>query len=1634
MASHDRLRSCRLAGVMLGALWLGSCGGGGAEPPALAGPEARSNAAHLPPDFADPAAPVGGVVVSIAAWPVAARHASLTPDGHVLSHGPDPAAPAASILDVWDPTGDRHLALEPAIRSDLACASHVMLGDGRSIALLGVGRADDALAAARTRYDALHLIQPAERRTAVAGRSQRERRCASAIALPDGSIYIQGGGQGPGPDGEPADRPEVRSFDGRFQLLPDADTGWLDGHLPRNFVAPGGGVFGIDRTGAMYHVDPTGGGTVTPKGRLGTHGTRHAAAMFAPGRILLDGAASGTALVIDIDREEPAVESIDAPARRRDRSMATILADGQVLASGGSDGTDAVADELALWHPSSRRWNVGARPAGSPGQPGQALLLPDATVLMIDGSESQAPAAPVGAAIYHPPYLFTPEGRVADRPALTSAPPTVEPGRSASVSVSTRRPISRITLVRAGAVSLGFDAGQRFVDLPFSRHGDALQVQLPDRSSDVPPGTWMMFAIDELGVPSKARLIRVDASEGARAADTALRPVLAPPGNQESRAGAAVRWQAGATDPNRDRLLFSASGLPAGLSIDPDSGVISGAASVAGMHTVVLAVSDGVHSTTSIFSWRVTGTSASTSDPPAARASAPAAAARLASGAAAVADKRALSSHQACAAPANAVVAENCLPGNPASEWDISGAGSSTIQGFATDISVNRGTRISFKVSTPASSYRYDIYRMGYYGGLGARQVATVLPSVPLPQSQPSCINQAATGLIDCGNWAVSGYWDVPAGATSGIYFARLVRTDGSSAASHIVFIVRDDASRSDLLFQTADTTWQAYNNYGGNSLYVGSPAGRAYKVSYNRPFNTRAVDGGQDWVFNAEYPMVRWLEANGYDVSYISGIDTDRSGSLLLNHRVFLSVGHDEYWSGAQRTNVEAARGAGVHLAFFSGNEVFWKTRWENSIAGPATAYRTLVTYKETLANAKIDPSPVWTGTWRDPRFSPPADGARPENGLTGTWFRVNAGTLGITVTAADGKMRLWRNTSMATLAAGASASLPHGTLGYEWDSDEDNGFRPPGLIRLSTTAAPNVQILLDHGSSYGSGSATHSLTLYRHASGARIFGAGTLQWSWGLDAMHDRSGTPSDVRMRQATVNLLADMDAQPATLQAGLVPAAASTDGTPPTSAVTSPAAGSVVASGSAVTVSGSAADAGGGVVGGVEVSVDGGVSWHPASGRGSWTYSWTPSGSGPATIRTRAADDSGNLETPGSGVTVNIGTAPPQTCPCTIWPASAEPAQLTDNDPAAVNLGTRFRSDVAGHVTAIRFYKGPGNTGIHRGALWTAAGQLLASVTFGSESASGWQQADLASPVAITANTVYVVSYHAPNGQYSGDDGYFASAGFDNPPLHALRDGTSGANGLYLYGSSLAFPTQTYRSENYWVDVVLATSTPADTTPPVVQSTVPADGASAVARSTTVSATFSEPMDAASIKTDNFSLSAPSGASIGASVAYNGTSRSATLTPHALLDAATTYRAWIGTGVRDLAGNPMATERSWSFTTAAPDTTAPTVSAITPANGASAVGRGVNVTATFSEAMDPATIGSTTFELRNPAGALVSAVISYNATSRVATLNPNSNLAARTSYTATVRGGAAGPVVRDLAGNALAVNRGWSFTTR
>jgi hypothetical protein len=153
---------------------------------------------------------------------------------------------------------------------------------------------------------------------------------------------------------------------------------------------------------------------------------------------------------------------------------------------------------------------------------------------------------------------------------------------------------------------------------------------------------------------------------------------------------------------------------------------------------------------------------------------------------------------------------------------------------------------------------------------------------------------------------------------------------------------------------------------------------------------------------------------------------------------------------------------------------------------------------------------------------------------------------------------------------------------------------------------------------------------------------------------------------------------------------------------------------------------------------------------------------------------------------------------------VWLPTSTPSAVDGGDTSAVEIGMKFRSDVAGTVTGVRFYKATTNTGTHIGHLWTSTGTLLGTVTFTNETASGWQQANFSTSIAIAANTTYIVSYYAPNGHYSYNGGFFTSAGVDNTPLHALQSGVDGLNGIYQPASSSAFPTQSWNDSNYWVD--------------------------------------------------------------------------------------------------------------------------------------------------------------------------------------------------------------------------------------
>ncbi|HEX2973309.1 MAG TPA: DUF4082 domain-containing protein, partial [Tepidisphaeraceae bacterium] len=264
---------------------------------------------------------------------------------------------------------------------------------------------------------------------------------------------------------------------------------------------------------------------------------------------------------------------------------------------------------------------------------------------------------------------------------------------------------------------------------------------------------------------------------------------------------------------------------------------------------------------------------------------------------------------------------------------------------------------------------------------------------------------------------------------------------------------------------------------------------------------------------------------------------------------------------------------------------------------------------------------------------------------------------------------------------------------------------------------------------------------------------------------------------------------------------------------------------------------------------------------------------------------------------------------------IW-SSATPSGSEFLDGNPYELGVKFKASMDGYIAGIRFYKGPNNVGVHIGNLWDMTGKNLATATFASETADGWQTLLFSQPVAIKANTTYVASYHT-NGNYWLDRAAFVSAGVSNGPLYALANGEQGANGVLAEGAASKFPTISANGFSYGVDVVFAQM--ADTTPPGVTSQTPAPNARNTPVNTAVTITFNEAVDPTTVTGANFQLTDGT-AAVSASVSYNPDTYTVTLTPSSPLTNSTSYTA-ILSGVKDRAGNAMAGSVSWSFTTVA-----------------------------------------------------------------------------------------------------------------
>ena len=477
------------------------------------------------------------------------------------------------------------------------------------------------------------------------------------------------------------------------------------------------------------------------------------------------------------------------------------------------------------------------------------------------------------------------------------------------------------------------------------------------------------------------------------------------------------------------------------------------------------------------------------------------------------------------------------------------------IRGYASAVSINKGEKITFNVTVnpynwkthPASvPYTIDVYRIGWYGGLGGRLMKHLGPfsGVSQPGGTSSAdgsgtidpcgvttygaADYASTGIISC-QWSGDGLGNGsytldtslnPDGSTtpdwtSGIYVALLTTrqvqyptgcgptlTDPCDPdhQSYIIFAIREDGRASQMLYQQPVASYIAYNNYpsdgmNGKNVYDGGSSGpltslgteRAVKVSFDRPYTYTDHTGAGEFLHWEVY-FIRWMESKGYDVTYTTDLDTHLNGASLLQHKVVLLAGHSEYWSHEMRQAFEAARDAGVSLAFFGANPVYFQVRFEPSATG--TPNRVLTCYKEANLDPYDDPSSTFynpsltTIPFRNPPLS------IPEQTLVGSMYAdyFDAGSPALPYIVQNSTNWVYAGTGLF-----AGSSIP-GILGYEQDKYFNN---LPGPL-----ADPTTYVLLSNSPFTGAnGPNLSNASIYEAPSGAWVFDAATLGWSWGLD-----------------------------------------------------------------------------------------------------------------------------------------------------------------------------------------------------------------------------------------------------------------------------------------------------------------------------------------------------------------------------------------------------------------------------------------------------------------------------------------------------------------------------------------------------
>ncbi|HYX33499.1 MAG TPA: galactose oxidase-like domain-containing protein [Oligoflexus sp.] len=456
-------------------------------------------------------------------WPIIPIHAVLLPQGKVLTFGTDSKGKQGAQFnyDIWDPgkgTGkNSHQSLPNKISTDIFCAATGLLPNGDVLIPGG-----DTRNPSNAGIKATSIYRQGKQTLEATDEMNFARWYPTVTTLPNGESLVHGGIDG---GKAPVAAPEIFSkgswrtvWGAANAEIVNKEARWF---YPRNFVAPDGRLFGMSG-GIMYYLDWQGDGDAEIVGNLPkrSRSSTSTAVMFEPGKILQVGGkdtgssgdlGSNKAIMVDITEGSPEVSNLADMAFKREWANATVLPDGQVFISGGSAKKNELvnpATTAELWNPKTRKFTQLAKAATARLYHSSALLLPDATVL-VGGGGAPGPLTNLNAEIYYPPYLFDSAGNFAKRLKIDEVAAEQRYGRVTEVQFSGAGTVKRVTLVRTGAVTHSFDMSQRFLELEFTKENGAVSVAMPDSSHIAPPGYYMLYLVNDKGVPSVSKIIRL---------------------------------------------------------------------------------------------------------------------------------------------------------------------------------------------------------------------------------------------------------------------------------------------------------------------------------------------------------------------------------------------------------------------------------------------------------------------------------------------------------------------------------------------------------------------------------------------------------------------------------------------------------------------------------------------------------------------------------------------------------------------------------------------------------------------------------------------------------------------------------------------------------------------------------------------------------------------------------------------------------------------------------------------------------------------------------------------------------------------------------------------------------------------